>query len=393
MFLKGRKRGAINFFLIGVLGLIGVSLVYNVLFPKITISAPAGEFAVGTTRYEIIETGCKELYSENAYEERRIMIQMWYPANDTGELMKAPLFAGGMKSIPGLVASGGLSPKLFVNAAESESNSLLEAPLYAGKYPVVIIATSWMAMSSVHTDIAELLASNGYIVACIDHTYFGAATVFNDGSVIYLRPDAFMGFSDPDYLMRAYMMRETGTNDIAYTIKALEKMNNGNNDSPFAGSMDLNRIGVIGHCIGASAAIVAASNDNRIRTLVGLDPWIEPLDQYYIDKGIDIPHLILNTDQWEMLRGYENLRRILENSTTERTHLLLKGANHFDFNMMGRLSPLIKMSGYTGAFGTKSGRKKQNEVILTCLDKYLKGDESACVDKVIAKYTDIKPFE
>lgn len=392
MFLKGRKRGAINFFVIGAIVLVGAAVIYNSLFPRITISEPVGEYAVGTARYEIVETGCKELYTEDS-SDRKIMIQLWYPADDNGELESAPLFVGGMKAIPGLVASGGLSPKLFVNAANSMSNSLLNAPVHNGKYPVVIIATSWAAMSSVHTDIAELLASNGYFVVCIDHTYYGAATVFNDGSVVYLRPDAFMGFTDPDYLMRAQMMRETGTNDITHTLKMLEAMNNGGIDSPFAGIMDLNNVGIIGHCIGASASIVTASNDSRIRTIVALDPWIEPLEQCYIEKGIDIPHTILNTDQWEMLRGYDNLKRILKNSTNERTHLLLKGANHFDFNMLGRMSPLIRMSGYTGAFGTKKGREKQNEVILTCLDKYLKGDESACVEKVIAKYPDIQPFE
>lgn len=40
---------------------------------------------------------------------------------------------------------------------------------------------------------------------------------------------------------------------------------------------DLKKIGVLGHSTGGGAAVLISLNDPRIRSLVGLDAWVEPI--------------------------------------------------------------------------------------------------------------------
>ena len=174
------------------------------------------------------------------------------------------------------------------------SNSYKEAPIDNAQeqYPVVIISHGWKGFRNLHTDLAEELASLGYVVVGIDHTYGSVATYFSDEDIRYLNLEALPNReTHTDFLANANQLVNTYAGDITLTIDQLENMNSGDISTRFRGKLDLTNIGLLGHSTGAGAGAAVAISDSRIKALIGMDAWVEPICQTEIDKKLNMPSL------------------------------------------------------------------------------------------------------
>ena len=95
-----------------------------------------------------------------------------------------------------------------------------------------------------------MLASNGYIVAAIDHTNVAAVTVFDDGEAVYLNSNVLsLGANREEFLSDGNKILNVYAEDILFTIETLRKFNV-DEGAMFKGKLDLSAIGLIGHSAG-----------------------------------------------------------------------------------------------------------------------------------------------
>jgi predicted dienelactone hydrolase len=114
-----------------------------------------------------------------------------------------------------------------------------------------------------YTAIIEDLASHGYIVAAIDHPYSGL-TVLPDSRVLSFTPDP--GGPSPEAATRRV---EAMAQHASFVIDAL--LDKKSNAGRFAGHIDPQRVGMLGHSIGGAASLEACRAHSRLKACADLD--------------------------------------------------------------------------------------------------------------------------
>ena len=165
------------------------------------------------------------------------------------------------------------------------TNAVSDAPP-AGRQrsrPLVVLSPGFTNSRSVLTGLAEDLASHGYVVAGIDHTYESFATAFPDGRVTTCLARetrrSSEGFWEKLMAGRAA--------DVSFV---LNELTGAHPAWPGAALIDPSRIAMAGHSIGGAAAIAALLADSRIRAGIDMDGTIPtPIP----DHGLSRPFLFL----------------------------------------------------------------------------------------------------
>ena len=329
--------------------LVIISGISNFVFPMYEIPLPSGDFLIGTESFVLIDENREEFYGEGG--QRKIKIQFWYPAESTDGYDLVPWLEDGKVVAQSLATDTGLPSFVLNHTSQIMSNSYREAPINEtySEYPIVVISHGWRGFKNLHTDLAEELASLGYIVVGIDHTYGSVATVFSDDEIAYLNLDALPDReTTSNFLEYANTLVNTYAGDITLTLNELEKMNTGEVLSRFEGKLDLENIGLLGHSTGGGAGAAVAINDDRVKALFGMDSWVEPISDTEIAIGLDIPAIFLRSESWDTGPNNVNLMRLVMQNIDNTRLYQIKGTTHYDFSMAYMYSPLTKNLGMTG---------------------------------------------
>ena len=363
--------------------LIVVSLVSVSVFPMYDLPVPNGDYLIGTESFVIEDESRIEMYSENSDEFRKTKIQMWYPAETIVGYEQAPWLEDGLVVARALSVDTGLPAFVLDHTENIMSNSYFDAPINndLDEYPIVIISHGWRGFRNLHTDFAEELASLGYIVVSIDHSYGSVATVFEEEDIAFLNLDALPEReTTTDFLDYANQLVYTYASDITVTLDYLEEINDSGSSSRFSGKLDLDNIGLLGHSTGGGADVAVAINDTRISSLLGLDAWVEPIEELEINKGLSIPSLFLRSGAWET--GYNNtdLYQLIESSEYPSTLYQIDGITHYDFAMVYMYSPLTKAIGFTGDIESEELTMMLKSMITDFFDETLRDNPNSEID-------------
>ncbi len=359
-------------------------------FPIYEIPTPSGDYFIGTRLYVVENMEREELYSD--YEYRRFQIQVWYPSNDVDGYEVAPWLEGGLELSRALAKDNYLPSFALDHTTSIESNSYYDAPINdaVSKYPVVIVSHGWRGFKTLHTDYIEELASNGYVVISIDHTYGSVATVFGDDDVEYLNLDALIYRDDnPDFLIDANNLVNTYSGDIVDTIDYLDMLNTDEN-SIYYGKLDLDRIGLLGHSTGGGAGVNTALIDDRVHSVLGLDAWVEPIDFNVVTNKLDVPSLFIRSGAWETGENNENLYEIVNQSNQSSMLYQIDGTTHYDFAMVYMYSPLTKYLGLTGSVDSEELNEMLKDTILDFFNSTLLSESS---EFNITEYEEMRTIE
>ncbi|HEX9838328.1 MAG TPA: hypothetical protein VGA72_03225, partial [Anaerolineales bacterium] len=175
-------------------GLLAISTALPILLPVPSIPAPSGAYPVGTRIYELTDTSRQELYSGED-EARRFQIQVWYPSEAGPSDERAPWMSNAAIFAPAIATYIGM-PSFFLDHL-----ALVKMPAYKeskvapsdGGYPVILFSHGWNGFNAQNTGQAIELASHGYVVIGVQHTYGAIVTVFKDGTVAHNNPSALPG--------------------------------------------------------------------------------------------------------------------------------------------------------------------------------------------------------
>lgn len=259
------------------------------------------------------------------------------------------------------------------HTVQINSHSYLDAPLRGAEdtFPIVVISHGWSGFRELHTDFAEELASNGYMAISIDHTYGSQAVKFEDNTVAYINKEALPSQANQAKFSKASnLLATTYGEDVAYVLDDLERLNQTHED--FKNRLNLDAIGVLGHSTGGGGDVYIALKDPRIKALMGLDAWVNPIEPEILKQGLTIPSLFLRSEQWSVGPNNRALNLIFNNSTNARLVQMDK-TNHVDFSMAYMYSPITKYIGFTGKLGGRKSSRIQQEFIMGFFDRHIKG--------------------
>ncbi|MFS1514176.1 dienelactone hydrolase family protein [Chengkuizengella sp. SCS-71B] len=367
-----------------------ISSLFTYAFPVYKMPVPDGKYEVGTVSFDLVDKNRQEIYSENKYTNRKIKIQMWYPAQDVQGYNLVPWLEKGALSVAeGVAKMMGFPDFVLSHTALVMSNSYENPPVLeeGDLWPVVILSHGWTGFSNIHADVAELLASQGYMAISIDHTYGSAVTVFNDGEVAYVNEGALPEREvTPNYLEYANTLVNTFAGDINLTLNQLEVINEGKVDEKFKGKLNLSNVGLIGHSTGGGASVVTALDDDRVKALIGMDAWVEPIQKSKLEAGLQIPSFFLRSHEWEEGLNNENLFFLLDENRAPTQLFQINNTGHQDFSMIYMYSPLSKYFQITGELDGREGAKMQHEFILNFFDLHLKNSANKTIEDVAKEY-------
>ena len=103
-------------------------------------------------------------------------MRFWYPASIDQGCQPAEYTSAGVWNY--------FSDVTKLPLPQVKTNSCLNAPVASGAHPVVVFTQGYTGTFTDYTFLCEDLASLGYVVASIDHTYEATAVEFPDGRVV-----------------------------------------------------------------------------------------------------------------------------------------------------------------------------------------------------------------
>lgn len=371
-----------------------LAVIPPVVAPVFNFDKPSGPYEIGTTTYHFIDNERDESYTDNPNDKRELAVQLWYPIRPDSSEPKAPYVPHPKELAAGLSATTMPVPAfVFEHLGLVQTNSRQDAPVLEqqGAWPVLIFSHGMNLFRQQNTFQAEELASNGYIVAAIDHTYDAAATVLSDGRVAPALTKLDDGLPALDAHITLWV------EDVKSVLDQLEQLN-ASSDSRFHGALNMSKIGMFGHSFGGATAMQMLLQDERIIAAINMDGGLYgPTAQ---DTGVGKPFLLMNaedtenyykdavskgqnlqTDSAEWMLSMLNHRRELA-LTGGGCSLTIPSTHHFSFTDYSLYSPVLQSK--TGASQSVPGLI--NEISLLFFDRYVKGDSSISLEKIAEQY-------
>lgn len=371
--------------------LIFLSAASAFVFPVYSLPEPNGPDLIGTESIVIVDESRFEQYGTDSNQYRRFKIQIWYPAETVDGYSQEPWIGDGLPVARAISKDYGLPSFALDHIVDIMSHAYIDAPISeaADQYPVVVISHGWSGTRFLHTDYAEALASRGYIVVGIEHTYGSVATVFGEDDIAYRNADALPPReTTPDFLTYANQLVYTYAGDVTKTLDYLEEINASGSGSRFSGRLDLTEIGFLGHSTGGGGDVAVALNDDRVKALMGLDAWVEPIDSTEIAKGLDMPSLFIRSGAWETGNNNENLYSVINHSSASSILYQIDGTTHYDFAMVYMYSPLTRLIGFSGSVDEKQLIVILKTMITDFFNQTLKHDANSAID--ISGWKDVR---
>ncbi|WP_217594730.1 dienelactone hydrolase [Cohnella sp. GbtcB17] len=387
-------------------------------FPVFKLPKPTGDFKVGTLTFHLVDSNREETFGEGTEGKRELMVQVWYPAQAGSG--KYASFIPNPRILRYMAANYGLPGFIFQHLKYVSSHSYSDAEVAStqASFPLILANPGFGSSRFLHTSQAENLASHGYIVAGIDHTYNTFATEFPDGRITTSTTNDLFS-PDHDYRTENGNRDKLGkvlTDDVAFALDQFERIQSGQIPSRLKGRIDLGHVGTFGHSIGGATAFDAAY-DPRIAAGIDLDGGLYRLHDR---AGLRKPFLFMNSET-----GFETLKKVMDNyvysdaelkrmgntrawmdqvtgdkkmelermrdtSTAGGQFLYIDNAEHLNFTDVAFISPVFKWLGVTGKMDSARANAAINGYMLDFFDMYLKNQRGRTLEGPDSLYPEVK---
>ncbi|KAG8233113.1 hypothetical protein J437_LFUL012539, partial [Ladona fulva] len=178
----------------------------------------------------------------------------------------------------------------------SDSNEVKKS-----KHPVVIVSHGMAGARFAHSALGMELASNGFVVASVEHRDGSASATYHfqspkereAGEKTWL-PYKNVKFGNEEHYKARREQVEHRSLELIKVLDALEKINKGElgdldnivykeyegmefSLSQMKGRLDFSHPSIIGYSFGGPSALLAIKKDPRFRKAIGLDVWMFPV--------------------------------------------------------------------------------------------------------------------
>jgi dienelactone hydrolase len=354
---------------------------------------PTGPYPAGTTSLHLTDTSRPDPWVPEV-SARELMVSVWYPATPAGGT-RAPYMTPAESEL--LLASTGITgvPPDVLSTVRTNAVSGARPAGRQRSLPLVVLSPGFTNPRSTVTALAEDLASHGYVVAAIDHTYESHATAFPDGRVTTcLAREARRGGSGSQEKVAAGRAA-----DVSFV---LGELTGAYPAWPGGALIDPSRIAMAGHSAGGAAAIAALLADSRIRAGIDMDG---ATCASIPDHGLSRPCLFLGkqsnytpgsggavtpgTREWKLLRGaVTTWERDWEHLTGWKRWLVVTGAVHASFTDLALLADQTGIDIGAGLPGARS-LEITRAYVRAFFDQHLRGRPQTLLDRPSPRYPEV----
>jgi len=346
---KGYRTVRVVFKAIGMTLLIFVVTLPAIIFPQHKSLKTTGEYQVATVNYTYTDASRVETYT-NTGENRKLNVEFWYP--------------------------------------EDYDESTLST------CPLIVFSHGAAGIKSSNESLYNELASHGYVVCSIDHTYQCLYTTDENGYTTWID----MGFmqelnaedarSDRQKSYEYYKKwMEIRTSDINFVIDYILSKAGKNDAETVYRLVDNKKIGVIGHSLGGSAALGIGRMRNDVSAVIALEsPFmcdikgVEDGKFVWNDETYPIPVLNIYSDSsWSHLDEwpqYAENYALLSTANVTAFNVHISGAGHLTLTDLALTSPFLThmLNGQKSNTDAEYCLKTINKVCLEFFDCYLRGE-------------------
>jgi dienelactone hydrolase len=358
--------------------------------PALCLPEPTGPHPAGTTSLWLTDTSRPDPWVRGV-NARELMVSLWYPAVPAGGRRARYMTAA--ESGLQLTSRGitGVPPDTL---STTRTNAVSDARP-AGRQrslPLVVLSPGFTNSRSALTALAEDLASHGYVVAGIDHTYESHATAFPDGRVTTCLAREAPGRDK----------EEVAAGRAADVCFVLDELTGAHPAWPGAGLIDPSAMAMAGHSAGGAAAIAAMLADSRIRAGIDMDgSTAAPIP----DQGLARPFLFLGkqssytpgnagavspgTREWKLRKGAVlTWERDWELLTGWKRWLVVAGAVHASFTDLALLADQAGIDTGAGLPGARS-LDITRAYVRAFFDHHLRGQPQTLLDQPSPRYPEV----
>jgi len=286
--------------------------VWMLILPKYELPKATGPYPVKSEIHFYSDNKRVETYS-NTGENRSLQVKIWYPDDAKMKL--------------------------------------------AGTCPLIVFSHGSFGVKESNVSLFNELASNGYVVCSIDHTYQCFSTTDKNGKKINIDKgflkEVMKENSDNKKETLAYFQKWMGvrTADINFVLDTILSSAEKNPNQVF-GLIDKSKIGLIGHSLGGSAVLGVGRMRKDVSAVISLEaPFmcdilgVENNEFVWNKQAYPVPVFNVYSDStWSHLgewKQYAENDKLIHLKQENNFTMHLKGAGHMTLTDMAYVCPLF----------------------------------------------------
>jgi dienelactone hydrolase len=285
---------------------------------------PSGPHQVGSEIFRWTDGQRPETLTANPSDHRQVIAQAWYPSN-ASKGRSVPYFEA-QDHLPGAI--GGMPSFMFGSFGGVATHATFGPPISAARktWPVLLFSPGLSLPREMYTALCADLASRGYVVVALSEPYESAVSVLAGGRVVgqTTHPDV-MGPPPHPALERLIDIRAA---DSSFALDQLSRLAQLDPNSPLAGHLDLEHVGIAGHSIGGATAVQVMAGDRRFKVGVNLDGKLfgrEP------EARLDRPFLWIQSGDAKTAEYTQGRDKLLHDLRDGGSLLTVRGSTHVSF--------------------------------------------------------------
>jgi len=372
----------------GLLILLALSIALPSALPVFELPQATGPYTVGTMDIHL-ELDREEVITADKTDSRSLMIKAWYPSKENGGEMDPYVDPAGRN---GFARKYGLAPSMLNYLNKVETNVYRNIKVADESFPVLIFSHGYNSKANGYYALLAELASHGYVVFAINHTYESTGSTFPDGTMQYfdyeyasqiesgtwetMEPviEAFksgLSFEDRHPIVRkgltTYFVRDMVERWAQDMVDVVNELDSWNNAGFFKGKLDVSNVGAFGHSRGGGPAGEALLIDSRIKAAANLDgvQWGQMVDTVF-----QKPFLFLSAD-WPAEHENLNQHAYVNKSTSVFYEGIVLQSGHSNFMDIPYMIPVRALS-QAGDIDPDLAMAITRKVVTSFFDKYLK---------------------
>ena len=368
------------------------------ILPIPTYEPPTGPYQVGTRAEYWVDSSRAETFTADPADHRRLMVQVWYPADPEPENPRVRAHPRPDLLAAGIAGRAAVQTALMGMAGTGLTWAHADAPMSgaARTFPLLVFSHGFGGTRFQNGFQMAELASHGYVIVATDHTFHSTGTVFPGDEIVW-----------PDSLSTTLIQQDSAAIRFVNLWAAdgrflIDRMSALVRDDPrrlFTGRIDTTRIGYFGHSFGGATAAQIMSLDPRVQAGLNMDGY--PFGTAW-EAGLSRPFLELRGDaidpgaipeaQLEAAGSSRAKLQALMDSWGVRTTTLtrgggfgvhLAGATHMNFSDSPLWSPaLAQPLGLAGPIDSREGHRLINALVRGFFDRHLKQRPAGVLDSL-----------
>lgn len=323
--------------------LLAFSILPGVLFPQFAPLVPTGPYTVGTTSVTLVDGSRVDPFSQ-AGDNRKLSVQFWYPNVDNG----------------------------------------------SDDFPLAVFSHGAFGYRGSNLSTFEDLASNGYVVCSIDHSYHAFFAKHADGSTTLVNKqflDDAVKVTNGDYdgqttYIKTQDWLDLRTGDMNFVIDKMLDNATGQIPGALYSLINIDKIGLFGHSLGGATAaqlgrerqdvdavividgtmLGEATSFANGKTILNAEPYPVSLLNLYSDSHYQDAQTAGTT--------YNNIAA--SERATEAYDVVIRRSGHLNFTDLPLFSPTLARMLGTGEVDSRYCIETMNQIVVDFFNYTLK---------------------